>query len=196
MYRPVLKLLIIQQFALLLKSLFVIFSTFLIYGQSCNGHQKLIFSFLYKLPLIVDESHSNFFALPNLLYMRFRLTIEPFSEFVCFLQRLFSTCLMGVLCNLKLSTKGRTIRKVEITLCKHYWHRAWSFNFGIGIFEVSPKCLFLTNAGQRVSQILNLILLSVEILSLKQVLTYFVRESFTEQLTSLFFVWIHLICLC
>ena len=113
MYRPVLKLLIIQQFALLLKSIFVILSTFLIYGQSCNGHQKLIFSFLYKLPLIVDESHSNFFALPNLLYMRFRLTIEPFSEFVCFLQRLFSTCLMGVLCDLKLSTKGRTIAKLK-----------------------------------------------------------------------------------
>ena len=92
--------------------------------------------------------------------------------------------------------QGKNKSEVEISLCKHYWHRAWSLNFGIGIFEVPPKCLFLTNAGQRVSQILNLILLSVEILSLKQVLTYFVRESFTEQLTSLFFVWIHLICLC
>ena len=147
MYRPVLKLLIIQQFALLLKSLFVIFSTFLIYGQSCNGHQKLIFSFLYKLPLIVDESHSNFFALPNLLYMRFRLTIEPFSEFVCFLQRLFSTCLMGVLCDLKLSTKGRTIAKLKF----HFASRAllaqsmviqlWNWHIrGASKMLISHKC--------------------------------------------------------
>ena len=121
MYRPVLKLLIIQQFALLLKSLFVIFSTFLIYGQSCNGHQKLIFSFLYKLPFIVDKSQSNFFALPNLLNIVYTCVfvsrLNLFQNSYVFFKAV-QYMPHGCVVQFEVVYQGKNNSEVEISLCK------------------------------------------------------------------------------
>ena len=142
--------------------------------RAATAIKSLFFPFFINSPSLLTSLNQTFLRCPISL----TLFMHAFSshDWTFFRIRMFSSKAVqymphGCIVRFEVVYQGKNNSEVEISLCKHYWHRAWSFNFGIGIFEVSPKCLFLTNAGQRVSQILNLILLSVEILSLKQVLT-------------------------